>query len=573
MNSFSRIYCFLFFLSIYYPVFGKNYIIFNNWSFHLGTKIDWTDTAYNDKQWNKINLTDFIASKSPYTIRSKFFIDNSIYKDTLELLLGKFNEKDSIYFNGKKLEKLSVVFKTNYNRDEKVQKFIIHPNLVNWGGLNTIVVFIHDIKGYGFSKSSYLSLSKINMSNPLSIEESLNIDDHIFKESESLPIRLKVFNNGNILNQGTLTCKLFSDLKEFVSESNKSCTINPNDSICIEFIFKGIKPGFYQVINIFEGSASNVCKTFNIGVEPEKVVAQADTQADFSLFWQKTKLELSKINPQFNIQKIDSFCTPEKDCFLVEMHSLDNIVVRGWYQTPKSPGKYPAILNFPGFSASQLPSKNTKNDSLITFKLNIRGHGNSKDSINPGFYKYPSYLLYNIEDKNSYIYRGAYMDCIRAIDFLYTRPEVDTTKVMVDGGSQGGALSFATAALDNKRISAVLTSVPFLSDFPNYFKIANWPANEFSEWLSNHPQNTWDEIFKTLSYFDIKNLAFFINAPLIMGSGLMDDICPPRINFAAYNNVKAKKEYIVYPYHGHNMSRQHYAYKILWGKQQLGIYK
>ena len=59
------------------------------------------------------------------------------------------------------------------------------------------------------------------------------------------------------------------------------------------------------------------------------------------------------------------------------------------------------------------------------------------------------------------------------IDFLCSRPEVDVSRIAVEGASQGGALTFATAALNNDRIAVCAPQVPFLSDFRDYFKVAS----------------------------------------------------------------------------------------------------
>ncbi len=74
------------------------------------------------------------------------------------------------------------------------------------------------------------------------------------------------------------------------------------------------------------------------------------------------------------------------------------------------------------------------------------------------------------------------------LTFSYSRAEVDTSRVAVEGGSQGGALSFATAALDNERIDLCVPHVPFLSDFRDYFKVATWPGNEFFTYFNEHPE-------------------------------------------------------------------------------------
>ena len=137
------------------------------------------------------------------------------------------------------------------------------------------------------------------------------------------------------------------------------------------------------------------------------------------------------------------------------------------------------------------------------------------------------------------------MDLVRGIDFLCSRPEVDTEKIFAEGGSQGGAFTLAACALD-RRICAAAPYIPFLSDFEDYFKIAPWPRSVFEEYLRSHEESSWDEIYRLLSYFDSKNLAPRITCPIIMGVGLQDNICPPLINFSGYNQVKSPKRYYIY---------------------------
>ncbi len=225
-------------------------------------------------------------------------------------------------------------------------------------------------------------------------------------------------------------------------------------------------------------------------------------------------------------------------------------------------------MQMPGYSSVEVPSYVNYGDDIIGFALNIRGHGNSIDDVNPGF---PGYILTNLGDKEKYIYRGAYMDCVRGIDFLSSRPEVDASRIAVEGASQGGALTFATAALAADRIAVCAPQVPFLSDFRDYFRVANWPANEFIDLVENKKALTWDQAYYTLSYFDIKNLAHMIKAPMIMGAGLMDEVCPPHINFAAFNLVNSEKKYIVYPYAGHGLPDHFYNAKMEWIRTKLGL--
>jgi cephalosporin-C deacetylase-like acetyl esterase len=74
-----------------------------------------------------------------------------------------------------------------------------------------------------------------------------------------------------------------------------------------------------------------------------------------------------------------------------------------------------------------------------------------------------------------------------------------------------------------------------------------------------------------MAYFDIKNLASSIHCPLLMGIGVQDPVCPPHINFAAYNEAKGPKQWIAYPLEGHSTGADFPARRLEFFKQTLGI--
>jgi cephalosporin-C deacetylase len=59
------------------------------------------------------------------------------------------------------------------------------------------------------------------------------------------------------------------------------------------------------------------------------------------------------------------------------------------------------------------------------------------------------------------------------------------------------------------------------------------------------------EIFTKLGYIDNQHLAPRIKAKILMATGLMDEICPPSTQFAAYNKIRSKKEMVIFPDYAH----------------------
>jgi cephalosporin-C deacetylase len=60
-----------------------------------------------------------------------------------------------------------------------------------------------------------------------------------------------------------------------------------------------------------------------------------------------------------------------------------------------------------------------------------------------------------------------------------------------------------------------------------------------------------EEIFTTLGYIDVQHLAPRILAETRIAMGLMDDMCPPSTQFAAYNKMTCAKDLVIYHDFGH----------------------
>lgn len=146
------------------------------------------------------------------------------------------------------------------------------------------------------------------------------------------------------------------------------------------------------------------------------------------------------------------------------------------------------------------------------------------------------------------------MDCIKAVDFIEKRDEINIDRLYVTGASQGGGLSLATAALD-KRPKLVIAEIPYLCNFKRAIEWAEEVPNvtylEFHNILRKFPERE-NEMYRTLSYFDNLNLADKIKSRTIISCTMQDKVTPPSTIFSVFNHIKTEKQMVIMPYCTHS---------------------
>jgi len=400
---------------------------------------------------------------------------------------------------------------------------------------------------------------------PYAISITAASKDGIFGKEQLIQVYATIINRTAVKVEGTVVWNIETDEQMELKETNLPVTISASktkQTYCP--IYEPPGPGFYRISCTLklDSKGESISDSMIVGYAPERVNPAVTRQPDFDEFWHKTLQELKSIKPQYNLILQSEKNNAKRNLYLVEMKSLGNLTVRGWLEVPKKQGSYPALLRVPGYMSSMKPVN--KYNDMVILSFNPRSHGNSDEA--PGA---PLDLwVRGLDNKEEYYYRGAYMDCIRAVDFLASRPQVDPERIAVWGGSQGGGLSFVTAALDD-RISFCIADVPFLCSWLKYFKTTHW--DEVDEWLAADTSRNWTTMLQTLSYFDTMNMTDKIKCPVLMGVGLQDDVCPPATNFASFNNIRSKKEYKVYPDCGHNLGPKHWEFGYEWIRNHFGL--
>lgn len=271
---------------------------------------------------------------------------------------------------------------------------------------------------------------------------------------------------------------------------------------------------------------------------------------DFDAFWEDVLAEAAKIPLNAEVTPVPLRSTPEVEVFEVHYDSLDHVRIAGWYCLPRQrSAPLPAMVFYPGYISEPALPKAYALRGYATFGAAPRGKLRSNRQFNPG---YPGLLTHNILDRNTYSYRGFYVDAWRVIDFLLDQPEVDGKRIGIQGGSQGGALTLLTASM-RPEVAAASAQAPYLAGMMDAIQLTHSnPYEEINDYLRLHPEQR-EQVAQTLAYFDCHNFVDRIRCPIIVNIGLNDDVCPPETGYEVYRRIgSGDKQLYTYVGHGHD---------------------
>lgn len=420
------------------------------------------------------------------------------------------------------------------------------------------------------------------MANPdmtLITQEVPVTDNWVWSGKPQITLRIK---NGN---QGAV--KLGT--KVVITTDKKEPVITLQDSVVVgsksqkDFIVtttETLTPGIYHAecyVNTTQARA------FNFAIDPFQITSVNDKPEDFDAFWQAAKDQLAAIDMNAKLTLIPQRSSATCKVYLVEMNSVPDgldgepVVIRGYYCEPQDGQKHPVIMHYYGYDTQgytgevSCPWGGDKAEFYLSHRgqyLNNRPAGTNLGVEEETVNIYGDWFRYNLGERDTYYYRGAYMDVVQSIRFMATRESSDMTKLFAEGSSQGGALTYVAAALSDYPFTAIAANVAFMGDFADAKDIESLAYWEISDhyWVDGVAIET---SIRYLPYFDIKHLTPRISCAVLASSGLADETCPARLNLVPFNNLATpadKKEYIIEPLMGH-------SYPANWTSKQEALFK
>ena len=374
--------------------------------------------------------------------------------------------------------------------------------------------------------------------------------DWTYAPGEKVTFNISILQNGNAVKNAVLKYELGPEKMDPVT---KDSLVLANGTLVVDGGTMKVS-GFLRCIATTTINDKSYRGLGTAAFSPLKIEPTVSNPSDFSNFWEQAKAALVKIPLDARMTLMPERCTENVNVYHVNLQNFKvGTRLYGILCVPKKEGKYPAILQVPGAGVRPyIGDVANAEKGFITFQIGIHGIPVNMDvsvynNLMAG--ALAGYWNYNLDDKDRYYYKRVYLGCIRANDFIVSLPQYDGTNLGVTGGSQGGALSIITAALD-PRVKYLASFYPALSDLTGYLKgrAGGWP-HLFDK--NNLAFNNTKEKIETAGYYDVVNFARQLKVPGIYSLGFNDETCPPTSMYAAYNVIIAPKELFIVQETGH----------------------
>lgn len=304
---------------------------------------------------------------------------------------------------------------------------------------------------------------------------------------------------------------------------------------------------------------------------------------DFEKFWAATIEQTRSHDLDVRLESVDNR-QPLVDTHDLTYKGWDGQDVKAWFIVPGGTrGKLPTVVTSIGYEGGRgFPfASHWVGAGYAHLIIDTRGQGWSTPTIfegtrdldaAAGIGGFPGMMTRGIDNPENYYYRRVYMDALRGVEAAKKLPLVDSTRLYLQGASQGGGISIAVAglaAMSGVSLAGAMVDVPFLCHFERAIGLTDrLPYKEISE-LARMQPGLLPAMLETLSYFDAVNFARHAEVPALFSVALMDQVCPPSTVFAAYNAWSDDHEETpdtdikVYPHSQHEGGRETQVWECL----------
>jgi len=280
---------------------------------------------------------------------------------------------------------------------------------------------------------------------------------------------------------------------------------------------------------------------------------------DFDTYWERGLAQMHALGAGFTLEQA-AFSAPGVVCDDLYFTGVRGARIHAKLLRPDGKKGCPAVVVFHGYSmraSDWTEYLHFAQSGFVVAMMDCRGQGGQSEDVGGVLGNtLRGQIIRGLDDPDpdKLLMRCIFLDTAQLARIVMAMPEVDEHRVGAFGGSQGGGLTLVCAALE-PRIARLAPVYPFLCDYKRVWDmdLAVDAYAELNDYFRRFDplHRREDEVFTKLGYIDAQFLAPRIRGRVLMFVGLMDKICPPSTQFAAYNKITAEKEMVIYPDFGH----------------------
>lgn len=248
------------------------------------------------------------------------------------------------------------------------------------------------------------------------------------------------------------------------------------------------------------------------------------TNPTFDEYWNDLRNELAELPAAAEVEHLPLRSDEHCDCYGVKLTSWGSYRIFGYLSIPKAgDGPFPTFYYLPRYqSVVEVVPQGLSVDirrECVTFCIACRGQRQADEPLIGNF---PGMLTDGIENAQSYPMRGWVADCLRGLEYLTSRPEVDTSRIAGVGFND---FAIHTAACTDALCCLVATAGLYYRSRDLVPQRPAFPLAEYNDYTRCYPDQT-EAMYATLDLFDVMHFADRVTIPTLLWCGLPWGLTP-----------------------------------------------
>ncbi len=238
--------------------------------------------------------------------------------------------------------------------------------------------------------------------------------------------------------------------------------------------------------------------------------AANDSAVAFDAYWEAVEEQVSALSrDRVDLEEIKIRSNESSTVYAARFKGIGGYPLFAYYSVPKGKGPFPALSEAPGYGSVRGVPAVERRAKYVVMGVCHRGQRLSDTRYKAA---YPGLLTEGLPGAGSYRWREVVADCLRAMDVLLARPEVDTRRV----GVAGNDLAAIVAAMRPQTKCVLLNGQLLFRGTPARLDSTDaYPLQEFNDFRRTYPAQ-WVQAAATLSLYDPLGFAPRVNAETLV---------------------------------------------------------